>query len=116
MGISSHKIPQGAHGLCTQVPTFADMVIHHLANSPGLCLPICPVDVVHHATEHGHVGHLSADEACLHLLAAHKFAHLFFKHPLHLVDEFGTLIIVDVRFVEGLEFPVFRVSEGGIHD
>ena len=96
--------------------TLADIAVHNLTNSPWLRLPISAIDVVHHGAENSRVGHLPADEAEFHILAAQKFLHLFFHHALDLANKLRALVIKDFGVVECLGLLMFAIAKRRVHD
>ena len=58
-GIPHHEIPQSAHGLCTQVTAFDNMIVHNLSEATLFAFSIGTVDIVHQRTENGDIGHLT---------------------------------------------------------
>ena len=114
--VAGHVVAQRAHGLGAQVAAVGDVVVDHLGDAPRLGLAVGAVEVVDHGAEHGGVGHLTADDARLHLRAAQVGAELVGEQALDLVDEAGALVVEDLLVVEGLRLLVLGVAEGRVED
>ena len=114
--VAGDVVAQRAHRLRAQVAALADVVVHHLADAARLGLAVGAVEVVDERAEHGHVGHLAADDAGLDLGAAEVRAELAYEQALDLVDEAGALVVEDLGVVEGLRLLVLGVAERRVGD
>ena len=112
--VDGHIVMEGAHGLCGQVTTLDDVVVHNVTQTLGLALAVDAVLPVHQSGEHGHVGHLAAEHTSLHLGAAQVGAHLVNQQLFHMVDELGALIVEHVLVVEGQDLLMLGVPAGGV--
>ena len=114
--VPGHKVLECAHGLGAQVSSLSNMVVHHLTNPARLLLAVGAIYVVQHGAKDGGVGHLPADEPCLHFLAAEKFLHLTFQQSLHFFDKLGCLVVKNFGIVKRLGLFVLGIAEGRVHD
>jgi hypothetical protein len=92
------------------------MVIYHLSDFPGLTSPIQPIKVIHQPAEDHGISHLTTNDSRLDLGTADEAPKFIGKKDLNLPNQFGPLIIEDIRFLKGLHQPVFSISPGRIAD
>ena len=115
-GIAGHKIPQGPHGLGTEMTSLDDVIVHDLAHSSWLGFSGGPVDEVNHSTEDDGIGHLTANRPGLYLTASQKAAKLVSQQVFYFADEICALIVENLSIFEGLYTLVFSISKGRVHD
>ena len=115
-GINGYKILECSHGLTAEVSSLADMMTHDRLYAPCFPFTIRAIEVVHHGTVNGHVGHLPADDTGFHLPATQVGLKLHFQEPLHLSDEIRPLIIKNIRIIKCFCTFVLRITKGRIHD
>ena len=111
-----HKIPERSHGLTAEVPSLADVVTHDGLHAPGFPFSVRAVQVIHQGAVNGHVGHLSADDAGLHLTATQVGLKFRFQEPFHFRNEIRPLVIKNIRIIKGFCVLVLGITKGRIHD
>ena len=107
-------VVERTHGLGGQMAALNDVIVHHVAQTFGLGLAVNAVLPVHQCGEYRHVGHLTAEGTRFHLGAAEVGTHFLHQQPLHLVDEFRTLVIEYLLVVEGQHLLVLGVPAGRV--